>query len=330
MSISDRKRLWGRSGNRCAFPECDRRLTSDMQEYVNDAEADQGVTLGEEAHIIAESGNGPRANPKIPQQQRDAYENRILLCEEHHKVIDTSNGRFFSVEVLMEMKREHESAVSRSMDKPSKDAEEAAERAARFVADWEQRIDLEHWDSWTSWLLTPSPTMERDRFDRFSQAAIWLGSREWPTSHFPKIRQSGKLFTEIWRDLVGVIDREFSDHRILRERFCLREKHKEIEWDEDLYKRYGDEYDFNCDLIHELIFHLTASANLLCSRVREELDANYRFDAGKVVITRGPNEQLRFEHFSPTYESKQLASGAPYPGIDELRAHVARSAHHRP
>ncbi|MFE9536194.1 hypothetical protein [Streptomyces sp. NPDC006691] len=301
-----------------------------MQEYVNDSGAIEGVTLGEEAHIVAESDNGPRAIPNMPQTERDAYANRILLCEEHHKVIDSSNGRYFPVEVLMEMKREHEEHVAQSLGEKSGKREEATERAARFLGEWERRVELENWDDWTSSLLSPLPEIEKERFDRFASTALWLRSRGWPTSHFPRVRRGVSIFTKIWSDLIQVIDREFAYHRNLRERFCLREKHKEIDWDEKLYEKYGGEYDFNCDLIHELVFHLTAAANLMCDYIREELDAGYRFDEGNLMITRGPNEMLRYEHFSPTYDAEQRALEEPYPGLDSVKEGASRSSGHRP
>lgn len=93
MSLPDRKRLWARSGNRCDFSKYGRQLIRDIREYVETEDADEAVTIGEEAHIVAESGNGPRADPAMDKDERDAYPNRILVCEEHHKVIDSVNGK---------------------------------------------------------------------------------------------------------------------------------------------------------------------------------------------------------------------------------------------
>jgi len=100
VSISDRDRkiLWARAHNACAF--CRRSLVEDA----TDADADSVV--GDEAHIVAQSGKGPRAG-LIPTSQIDLYENLILLCKVHHKLIDDQPATY-TVEHLREMKRGHE------------------------------------------------------------------------------------------------------------------------------------------------------------------------------------------------------------------------------
>jgi hypothetical protein len=54
ISVRDRKLLWGRSGNRCAFTDCRRQLTVDAEETGRDA------VVSQEAHIVAEEEDGPR------------------------------------------------------------------------------------------------------------------------------------------------------------------------------------------------------------------------------------------------------------------------------
>ncbi|MCY0948729.1 hypothetical protein [Streptomyces sp. H27-S2] len=244
-------------------------------------------------------------------------------------MIDAAGGRYFSVDVLREMKREHEAAVDRNMERSLGGGEEAAERTSRFIGEWSRRVDLDEWDAWTSSLLVPSPVIDRDRFDRYSATVIWLSNRAWPTSHFSGVQRAVKIFADVWRDLIGVIDREFAYHRNMRDRFCLREKHKEIDWDEKLYKQYGDEFDFLVDLIHELVYHATAAANLICDRVRDEVDYGYRFDEGRISVTRGPNEFLRFEHFRPSYADEHRLSGDPYPGLTGVKKFVVETYGHR-
>jgi hypothetical protein len=105
MKIKHVKILWGRSGNRCAFPGCKIELTSDGEES----------TLGEMAHIVADSPNGPRGESDLTPEQRDEYSNLILLCPTHHTLID-SNPEEWSVEKLKQIKAEHENWVSRQLE----------------------------------------------------------------------------------------------------------------------------------------------------------------------------------------------------------------------
>lgn len=113
MSIESepRKRLWGRSGNRCA--KC-------RQELVRPDESDlPGALVGEEAHIIARSPGGPRYEP-LPVKVRDGYNNLILLCANDHTEIDAQPSRY-TVEVLREMKRQLESWVRARLSVPDDD-----------------------------------------------------------------------------------------------------------------------------------------------------------------------------------------------------------------
>ncbi|MEB8341299.1 NACHT domain-containing protein [Streptomyces endophyticus] len=106
----DRKLLWGRSWNECAFPGCSQELTVDL-----DAETtpQKTVVLGEEAHIVAREDEGPRGDPGVPLADRNAYDNLILLCPTHHTLIDKDHGRNFPVDALLAMKHAHEAAVVR-------------------------------------------------------------------------------------------------------------------------------------------------------------------------------------------------------------------------
>lgn len=118
ISSPNSKRLWARSGNQCAYPECYRQLTADMETYVKSAGHTEFVTLGEEAHIIAKNTNGPRgADRDLSPKELDSYDNLILLCEEHHELIDSYNGRHWPVDSLLKMKRDHE---HRSLATPSR------------------------------------------------------------------------------------------------------------------------------------------------------------------------------------------------------------------
>lgn len=91
------KRLFARSLNRCAFPGC---LTP-----IVDDETD--AMIGEMCHIEGVGKKALRHNKELSKEQRDAYENLILLCSNHHQVIDHDEERF-TVAELKKMKAEHE------------------------------------------------------------------------------------------------------------------------------------------------------------------------------------------------------------------------------
>ncbi len=108
MSLSDkaRKILWGRSGNRCAI--CKRELV------IHATDRDYESVIGEECHVISSRSNGPRHDPSYPKEKLDSYENLILLCRVHHKLVDDQDSTFIS-EILLQMKSNHEVWVSEKL-----------------------------------------------------------------------------------------------------------------------------------------------------------------------------------------------------------------------
>lgn len=102
MRDRDIKILWGRSGNRCAI--CKLELTPDGSQE----------TLGEMAHIVARSSEGPRGTETMSVADRDAYDNLILLCPTHHVQVDKDLATW-SVARLRTTKAEHENWVSEQL-----------------------------------------------------------------------------------------------------------------------------------------------------------------------------------------------------------------------
>jgi hypothetical protein len=104
----DLKLLWGLSAGRCAFPNCRHQCIALETDF------DATATLGKIAHIIAHSDDGPRANPAMPLEDRDCYENWMLLCPTHHDLVDVQPNTY-TVEDLQRWKREHEQWVQESL-----------------------------------------------------------------------------------------------------------------------------------------------------------------------------------------------------------------------
>ncbi|WP_422743603.1 hypothetical protein ACN27E_18350 [Mycobacterium sp. WMMD1722] len=70
--------------------------------------------MGDEAHIISPSKNGPRGGVDLPDIDIDGYANRILLCKRHHQIIDEQVHEF-TVEKLRAMKAKHEEWIRRML-----------------------------------------------------------------------------------------------------------------------------------------------------------------------------------------------------------------------
>ncbi|WP_253886226.1 tetratricopeptide repeat protein [Actinokineospora diospyrosa] len=104
MPVAEQRKLFQRSGDMCAFPDCRRALTAPR------TDSDPVTSLGEIAHIVGESVNGPRGVSPLTSRERGLYENLILLCDYHHQLID-SHPATWTVSRLVAMKRTHEEWV---------------------------------------------------------------------------------------------------------------------------------------------------------------------------------------------------------------------------
>ncbi len=113
MGISNKsiKLLWSNAAGRCSFSQCDERLAvpgaADVAPYI----------LGEMAHIKGNRPGSNRYDGSQSETERDSYANLILLCPTHHRLIDKAeNEERFTVEMLHEMKIEHESKIANRLD----------------------------------------------------------------------------------------------------------------------------------------------------------------------------------------------------------------------
>ncbi len=100
------KILWALSGGCCAI--CRTKLVIPPE-----VEKDDDSIIGEMAHIHPQSPGGPRASAPFD-GNRDHHSNLILLCGNHHKLVDDQeNG--WPVERMRRVKSEHEAWVTRTL-----------------------------------------------------------------------------------------------------------------------------------------------------------------------------------------------------------------------
>lgn len=112
MAISDResKVLWGKAAGRCSMPDCKKELTLKKEL------ADGIILFGEMCHIVGEknSFDSPRGLNDISLEDRNKYNNLILLCSNHHTIIDKDEENY-TIEKLHEIKENHEKWVEENL-----------------------------------------------------------------------------------------------------------------------------------------------------------------------------------------------------------------------
>jgi hypothetical protein len=100
------------SGNRCAFGKCRRILVS------QGPKGTAPVFVGELAHIYGEKPGSARYDPVMTAKQRNSADNLMLVCLEHHTIIDGQSNNF-SAETLLQMKADHEQWVDSKLTEAS-------------------------------------------------------------------------------------------------------------------------------------------------------------------------------------------------------------------
>ncbi|MFT3840763.1 MAG: HNH endonuclease [Myxococcaceae bacterium] len=96
--------LWGKAAGRCEYRGCNHRLGRDA---VTGAEFNSAYV----AHIVADSADGPRGDPKLSEILKAEISNLMLLCDVHHRLIDIGDVAGHPVELLQQMKAEHEERI---------------------------------------------------------------------------------------------------------------------------------------------------------------------------------------------------------------------------
>ena len=101
IPTADRDLLWRLSAFRCAYPACQIEL------YRRGEAGDRHANIGKMAHIFGHSEKGPRPNPDGFTEDTNKYENLILLCANHHDVVDRQTNTH-TVSLLRQWKADHE------------------------------------------------------------------------------------------------------------------------------------------------------------------------------------------------------------------------------
>lgn len=99
-------KLWVFSGGRCEFRNCNELVSQDNLTYQED-------NFAHMAHIVADSPDGPRGDKNLSLEMAKDFDNIMLVCLKHSKLIDGKNREKYSIEDLRQQKKEHEDRIRR-------------------------------------------------------------------------------------------------------------------------------------------------------------------------------------------------------------------------
>ncbi|PXX18383.1 HNH endonuclease [Nitrosomonas ureae] len=98
VTPKNKRVVWALSAARCAI--CRKSLVE------REEEVGAYSFLGDVAHIHARRDGGPRADASLSSGDRDHPDNLLLLCLDHHKIVDDHSGDY-PIEKLFDIKNLH-------------------------------------------------------------------------------------------------------------------------------------------------------------------------------------------------------------------------------
>lgn len=109
MPVSERtsKIVWGQCAARCCI--CRKDLIFETNGTVSSL-------IGEVAHIVGETKSAARGASHLSVRERNEAENLLLLCREHHKIVDDDTATY-PVDRLHQVKADHLSWIATSLVK---------------------------------------------------------------------------------------------------------------------------------------------------------------------------------------------------------------------
>lgn len=302
--------LWGRAAGLCSHPEC----RNDLYEAETE-EDDDDTHVGENCHIVGEKTGAARGVHTMDLDKRNKYSNLILLCRNHHKIIDAQEKKY-TVELLHTWKTDHEAWVRTQLtydgDKIRDD-----ERYATIVEEWQRLAHLDEWSGWTSWLVSNGqPTLYKDVDADLSKLRGWLLTRVWP-GRYPSLEAAFNNFRRVLSDLQSTFHKHtqpFGDDALMTKKFYKEGDYDD--YDEARYISLSAKFDHHVDLVEDLTLELTRAGNLVCDEVRTHILRQYRLIEGHLFVVRGPDESLSYKQMVVQYRGEERRADPPYPGLD--------------
>ena len=278
MLEKDIKLLWGRSGNRCAI--CKIELSPESS-------SDRPLVIGEMAHIVgrkADEDKSPRSNSPLSEKDREKYANMILLCRNHHKIIDDDPASY-PIEILHQIKTEHELWVQDKLADVFDIHKDAADVVYTTLIDAAvSHLNLSLWSSWASVAGSSSShqwpeEMEESivLFERKVRAAIWPSGE----NRIKSLETSIKNLANVSIDALKILCQHCESgkpgwnkaHKFYKEPFPNPAYEKELQEYEDWENQLRDKFVEFCK-----------AANYFADEVRANINPMFFLENGRFMF----------------------------------------------
>ncbi len=308
FSESVKVMLYARSGNRCAFPGCPISLVFTLQD------SKSTVNHGKAAHIVAESKSGPRGKSKMSVAERNSYSNGIILCSNHHSDVVDKFPEKYRVTQLRKWKADHEIKYAQISSSVSKQFHTKS-IYAEYIDRWSELALLDGWYSWTAPILRAgSNCISQHVYFNYLELCSWLATRVW-LGKFKHLEYAFWNFGRVASDLIFVFDKHSEAHgnMLCTDKFYRNCSPTDWTRRQALLKRF----EFHVALVEDLVVELTRAGNLVCQRVRETVDGQFRVEQGLLLLESGMYEDMSYRRHVVQYAKRELTK-APYPGLEKF------------
>jgi len=297
------KILWGRAASRCAFPDCKIQLTQDSQS------TSKSFSIGEQAHIVAKESNHLRGDSILTPDERDSYDNLILLCPSHHTIID-KNPQDYPVEKLHSLKTDHELWVEQNLSQTVDLNQQARDIIYTSLID--SAVEFCHFSQWKNWTfrpLLPIPQWSSELIKNFEDFRVKVLKTDFPGT-LTELESSVKTLSILLYNATQVFYKHCeikkdSNGNLFYEgvQFYKIPKH-----DTDQYRKLGQEFDDWVEECHQLIIDATKAANWFREVVRRDINPMFFATEGKFIATYPWQSELAHQYLLPEYTQEEKDS----------------------
>ncbi len=172
----------------CSFPNCNKRLS------------ENGNNIGQICHIVAQSKNGPRGD--FPCVDLDSYDNLILLCQEHHKLIDDYPEKY-PVDPVKKFKNDHETMVRNKLNHSNSFYN-------NLIVEFEKKV-LEIGFDWLETLPNVDWSLQVKTYNQLYALTEWIDSRDWVENN--DIQNSFKILSFSIKKALSIFEQHMTQPR---------------------------------------------------------------------------------------------------------------------
>lgn len=284
---TDIKILWAKAAGRCSFSDCRKPLVADA----SDAVPSGNVLIGDNCHIVADSKDGPRGKSRLSAKDRDRYPNLILLCRNHHRIID-GDPNAWTVELLHQIKSDHELWVETQLT--VSDQTRAERLYAQLVNSATENLHLDNWDT------ISDHAVRGLLLDRFVEGSATFGEMVFRTV-WPEDKPDLERAIQNLNSRVEAYVKHFlSLARLRNDTAWVEDKSWKKVWRDD-YDKYATRSEKWEKKGMNMLANVVVALNEYADAVRRHLNPDYFLLQGKFTLydSMGVTNELRPTHYIP-------------------------------